>query len=289
MKYFYLLCFCLSLSFAAFAQEKIQFNPHYSANTIYEINSYTNESKVIDFKGDVSYMIAMKRKGIKLPIKIKNIDKDTYYLFTQPIKKNKTPFVFSYEKFDKENYLNDSLEQKTKASDVGLSALGYFEENKQMKVTKVVGTSLSNKVQKAVAKVIEDLANQAKYPNKEMGIGESFDVENSLPINIEGIGSVLLTVQVTYLLTDIKEGKAYFTEKIQIAIDGKQDIREKFSFEGGGQGLMIYDVATHRIEKIETTIQGDIRMDGPGLTVTIGLEETTRVLTTIIKPEDMDE
>jgi hypothetical protein len=289
MKYYYVLSLFCGLSIGVQAQEKINFNPKYKAETNYKIENYSNEEKIVDFKGDISYLVALKRQGITLPMRVKDVSKDVFYLSKKTENKKKTPFSFYYVKTDRENYLNDSLEQKEKSNSIGIVLTGFFDELQKIKINKISGTNLSANGRKVMTNSVEKIVNATTFPTKEMQIGDSFDIKLTRESNITGIGAVEYQSTSVFELVDIKEGKGYFKETVTLSAKIPERSIKQMKFKGEGEGQLIYHLGDELIEKVETSTKASFYMEIEEVSTTIEMKDTTRITTSIVTAEEIEE
>ena len=60
---------------------------------------------------------------------------------------------------------------------------------------------------------LENVQQAIKFPEKPMKVGESFNSEIPMTIPMEGMNPISVKINMEYLLTEIKDGKAFFDIK----------------------------------------------------------------------------
>jgi hypothetical protein len=112
----------------------------------------------------------------------------------------------------------------------------------------VIGLRVSDRVNATRGLMIGARANQIKFPDKQMKVGDTFAQQAPMTaLDLKDVGiDKDFDVNVTYKLTAIKDGLAYFDTIAKFEMDlNKQANGRTFAGQGagGGSGKMIFDIA----------------------------------------------
>ena len=251
---FSLIVFLLSF-FSIQAQEGIVFKILIKPNTTYvtEMNGHTIYETV--FASEEALPNSMNdRQLIETTVKMKTI-----LVAENPKENGNIPINIRYEDTEWTSFLNgkkQSIEQPI--PDVTIKA--FYTPDYQIVMDTIVGAPFDNQFERTISNILESMGQQIDFPENPMQVGDQFTAEKPMSIPSPAMKPMETNIKTTYILNEIKAGKAYFTFQQDITLVSKQD---SFSIEakGSGTGSCIYDIDVQYLSYFKSELPLHVNMD----------------------------
>lgn len=251
---FSLIVFLLSF-FSIQAQEGIVFKILIKPNTTYvtEMNGHTIYETV--FASEEALPNSMNdRQLIETTVKMKTI-----LVAENPKENGNIPINIRYEDTEWTSFLNgkkQSIEQPI--PDVTIKA--FYTPDYQIVMDTIVGAPFDNQFERTISNILESMGQQIDFPENPMQVGDQFTNEKPMSIPSPAMKPMETNIKTTYILNEIKAGKAYFTFQQDITLVSKQD---SFSIEakGSGTGSCIYDIDVQYLSYFKSELPLHVNMD----------------------------
>ncbi|MEJ6981541.1 hypothetical protein WG906_13830 [Pedobacter sp. P351] len=243
-----------------FAQQEMLFRIKFLPNKTYSTVMVNDMKMEMDSSGDTVKRNQMEAKGLKLPMFIDMRQEMGLTTRTGSLTADKRiPVTISYDKMGVTMKMNGKeMQQPNKF--VGMKIKGHAAEDGRLKVDEIEGDA-SPEIKIALEKMMSQVLNAVKFPNKAMKIGDTFTQE--IPMEMPAGGtSMNMLINSRYVLKEIKGNQAFFDYTQNIALDLTSAQRNSTA-TGSGTGKMIYDIPANYIT--ETT--GDMTMK---MTLSVG-------------------
>ena len=251
---FSLIVFLLSF-YSIQAQEGIVFKILIKPNTTYvtEMNGHTIYETV--FASEEALPNSMNdRQLIETTVKMKTI-----LVAENPKENGNIPINIRYEDTEWTSFLNgkkQSIEQPI--PDVTIKA--FYTPDYQIVMDTIVGAPFDNQFERTISNILESMGQQIDFPENPMQVGDQFTNEKPMSIPSPAMKPMETNIKTTYILNEIKAGKAYFTFQQDITLVSKQD---SFSIEakGSGTGSCIYDIDVQYLSYFKSELPLHVNMD----------------------------
>ncbi|MCC8410926.1 hypothetical protein LJ707_18445 [Mucilaginibacter sp. UR6-1] len=237
---FLTLSLIVSVLFAN-AQKSVLLKLKYLPSRNYLSNIQIKMNMQMDFEGDSASLDKIKSSGTKIPI-VMDMTTDMETLMKTKGKSTNTglPFTLNYNKADVIATMNGTPVPIPLSQLKNQKLYGRCTNDYVLQIDSMPGKKADEAMKAQLAKMLNDLTSQIKFPEKSIAIGESFSMEvpMSIPANDNNME---MMVKMTYKLTDIKNGIAYcdLLSEVSADMNVKQSVMK---MKGNGSGKMQYSI-----------------------------------------------
>ncbi len=234
MNRFLTLVIIAFFSCSAQAQEGIVFKIAIKPNTTYvsEMNGHTFYETVFT-SGETLPSSMNDKQLIETTVKMK-----PYLVAEHPKENGDIPLSIRYEDAESTSLINGKKEQSMPLpiSDIVIKA--FYTTDNQIVLDTIVGASFNDRFNGMIS---EMLGQNVDFPEYPMQVGDEFTTEKPMSISSPAMKPLETNIKTTYLLNEIKAGKAYFTFQQDMNLESTQ---ESFTLEakGSGKGSCEYDI-----------------------------------------------
>ena len=234
-------------------QNKIDFNLHYTPETVYTLTMAQNSSNKILYSGSEEFLNSLKERGTQNP----TISKDSSIMesltVTDKETKGRIPLTMEFVKTGSE-----SLPDRTVLH-------GYCLPNKggMPVLDSIVSEGMDYKSRQMLLNSLQSTFKQFDLPRKKLKVGESFSQE--LPLSIP-VADVIIDMNIMneYDLVEILEDTAYFNIKQTCTMTSTFD-QMKVNASGSGNGQMNYLISKNFYSLYHLDLNIDMSMEVNGI------------------------
>ncbi len=250
----------LLISIKSFAQESITFKIEVKPNKIYRSQLKTTSYTEIEFIADQEIMDRIKSRGIELPMineSEMNMETNT---FTQSLDENgELAATVEYGKMISTTTIGGKTTTEEKPYS-GMKILGKYDIESKFKVDTIIGDKVSQQMRDVLKTTLESIQQTINFPEKPMKVGETFNNEIPMTIPMEGMNPISVKINMEYLLTEIKDGKAFFDIKQTIGLDMSQEQLNVIA-SGTGTGASEFDIKENHLTKYKSEVPMDMTIE----------------------------
>jgi len=244
---FFLIC----INF--FGQNSIKFEAQYQPNKKYFTKIKSDDKIEMDFVGDSEMRVELELTGMKLPMITSSNSFQTYTIITDRKNDNdEIPIKFIYgDTIEKTIVEGDTIIEVKPLS--GLISKGRIDKNRIFLLDSIIKEDLTPRLRKSLKTMLESFQDTIPFLDKTLNIGDTFDRSLPMTIPLEGIAQIELIINTTYLLTGIREQKAFFDLKQTVTLKSKND-EILITVDGSGFGKSEYDIKETYVTKMTTEL-----------------------------------
>lgn len=230
------------ISITGFAQESITFKAKFKPNKKYKTQLKTTSRAEIEFIADQEIMDRMKSQGIELPMIMESETNMSADIIMHELDKNgEFPATIEYGKMISTTTVNGKTTTEEQPYS-GMKISGKYDVDNKFKADSIIGENVSQQMRNILITTLESVQQTIDFPEKPMKVGDQFNNEIPMTIPMEGMNPISVKIDMEYLLTGIKEGKAFFDIKQTIELDMGQEQLNVIA-SGTGTGTSEYDIA----------------------------------------------
>lgn len=247
----------LLISIRSFAQESVTFKIEFKPNKTYSTQLKTISYTEIEFVADQEIIDRIKGRGVELPMITESETNMATYIITQNFDKNgELPATIEYGKMTSTTIIGGKTTTEEKPYS-GMKILGKYDIESKFKVDTIIGNKVSQQMRDVLKTTLENVQQAIKFPEKSLKVGETFNSEVPMTIPMEGMNPISIKIKMEYLLTEIKDGKAFFDIKQTIGLDMSQ---EQFNViaSGTGTGTSEFDIKENYLTKYKSEVPIDM-------------------------------
>ena len=250
------------------AQQRVLFKIKYLPNRSYQSNISVDMKANATVTGDQQILDKLKEQGITQPVNADLSIALNGIMKTGALGADQSmPVNMDY----KINNISVSANGKQvpippKATEKDIKMVGHISQDWKIKLDSADGKAVADSAQQKMQQMMNMLQKQIQFPDKPLKPGDSFT--QNLPMNIpvkEG-NNVKIDAGVTYKLTRIADGKAYFDLIPNFNMNllvGKVSV----DMGGTGTGTMVYSIKDSFPLSKEGTINMKIKVTSPKINV----------------------
>ncbi|WP_338813318.1 hypothetical protein V9L05_18350 [Bernardetia sp. Wsw4-3y2] len=202
-------------------------------------------------------MDRIKSRGIELPMineSEMNMETNT---FTQSLDENgELAATVEYGKMISTTTIGGKTTTEEKPYS-GMKILGKYDIESKFKVDTIIGDKVSQQMRDVLKTTLESIQQTINFPEKPMKVGETFNNEIPMTIPMEGMNPISVKINMEYLLTEIKDGKAFFDIKQTIGLDMSQEQLNVIA-SGTGTGASEFDIKENHLTKYKSEVPMDM-------------------------------
>ena len=139
----------------------------------------------------------------------------------------------------------------------GMKILGKYDIENKFKIDTIIGDKVSQQMRNVLKTTLESVQQAIEFPEKPMKVGESFNSEIPMTIPMEGMNPISVKINMEYLLTEIKNGKAFFDIKQTVGLDISQEQLNVVA-SGTGTGISEFDIKENYLTKYKSKLPMDM-------------------------------
>lgn len=241
------------LSITSCAQESVVFKTQFKPNKNYKTQLKTTSYTEIEFIADQEIMDRIKSQGIELPLITESETNMATDIITHNLNENgEFPATLEYGKMISKTTISGKTTTEEKPYS-GMTVLGKYDIENKFKVDTIIGDKISKQMRTALKTTLESVQQEIEFPEKPMKIGDKFNIEVPMSIPIEGMNPVSVKIDMEYLLTEIKEGRAFFNIKQIVGLDMIQE-QSNVVASGTGTGISEFDIKENHLIYFKTEL-----------------------------------
>jgi len=244
----------------AIAQEGFKFELKIEPNKTYTTQMESQTNGTIDFKADETLLEQMKANGVETPMKMEQ--ESTMILVSKTGEKNENGDIsanMSYETIASKTVVNGEPIDKPNPLD-DMQIIGHYDAQNIFKIDSVIGSNVTDQLRSTITQTMENVQKQIDFPKEELKIGDTFDNEIPMSIPMQGLNSMDIIINSTYLLTDVSKGIAYFDVDQAITLDSEQE-QMKLSASGSGKGVCEFSIDDNYLIKYTSELPITMNME----------------------------
>ena len=245
------------ISISSWAQESVTFKTKFKPNKKYKTQLKTTSQTEIEFEADKEIMDRFKSQGIELPMIMESETNMSTSIVTHDLDENGGfPATMSYGKIISKTTINgeEAIEEKPYS---GIKILGKYDTDNKFKVDSILGKNISQQMRTTLIATLENIQQAIKFPEKPLKIGDKFSSEVPMSIPMQGMNPISIKIDIEYLLTEIKGGKAFFDLKQTVTLDTSQE-QVNVIVNGTGTGTSEYDINESYLTKYTSRLPMDV-------------------------------
>jgi hypothetical protein len=221
------------------------------------------------FTGNEEMIEKIKANGTKLPIKFSSTSESNSTTSTgERNDDNSVPVRIVIDR--SVNIQSANGQDLNKDNDLlsGIVVEGVYENGVKLRVDSIISDKLDTETKMMLRSVLESVLQNMTFPEKSLGIGDSFD--QNIPMSIPSVGGRPINAEISlkYTLKKVKRGIAYFEIEQSLTMDMGMD-QANITVTGGGMGMAEYVIDSHMLTNFESDLamkmhmsMGELMMDG---------------------------
>jgi hypothetical protein len=241
------------ISITSCAQENVVFKTKFKPNKKYKTQLKTTSHTEIEFIADKEIIDRIKSQGIELPMITESETNMSTDIITQNLDKNgEFPATMEYGKIISKTTISGKTTTEEKPYS-GMKILGKYDSENKFKVDTIIGDKVSQQMRNILNTTLESVQQTIKFPQKTMKVGDKFNSEIPMTIPMEGMNPISVKINMEYLLTEIKNRKAYFDIKQTLGLDMSQE-QLNIIASGTGTGISEFDIEENYLTKYKSEL-----------------------------------
>jgi hypothetical protein len=241
------------ISITSCAQENVVFKTKFKPNKKYKTQLKTTSHTEIEFIADKEIIDRIKSQGIELPMITESETNMSTDIITQNLDKNgEFPATMEYGKIISKTTISGKTTTEEKPYS-GMKILGKYDSENKFKVDTIIGDKVSQQMRNILNTTLESVQQTIKFPEKTMKVGDKFNSEIPMTIPMEGMNPISVKINMEYLLTKIKNRKAYFDIKQTLGLDMSQE-QLNIIASGTGTGISEFDIEENYLTKYKSEL-----------------------------------
>jgi hypothetical protein len=241
------------ISITSCAQENVVFKTKFKPNKKYKTQLKTTSRTEIEFIADKEIIDRIKSQGIELPMITESETNMSTDIITQNLDKNgEFPATMEYGKIISKTTISGKTTTEEKPYS-GMKILGKYDSENKFKVDTIIGDKVSQQMRNILNTTLESVQQTIKFPEKTMKVGDKFNSEIPMRIPMEGMNPISVKINMEYLLTEIKNRKAYFDIKQTLGLDMSQE-QLNIIASGTGTGISEFDIEENYLTKYKSEL-----------------------------------
>jgi len=245
------------ISITSCAQESVIFKTKFKPSKKYKTQVKTTSHTEIEFIADQEIIDRIKSQGIELPMITESETNMATDINTQNLDENgEFSATMEYGKMITTKTISGKTTTEEKPYS-GMKILGKYDIENKFKIDTIIGDKVSQQMRNVLKTTLESVQQAIKFPEKPMKVGESFNSEIPMTIPMEGMNPISVKINMEYLLTEIKNGKAFFDIKQTVGLDISQEQLNVVA-SGTGTGISEFDIKENYLTKYKSKLPMDM-------------------------------
>lgn len=270
----------LIITLVSCSNNKIVFKNTTKPNKKYQIISTISSDSEIDFIGNNKIINEIKSSGLTLPFRAQTDQELIIFYKTGNINSDSTfPIEVSFEKTTTKTKINDYEDSKNGPL-LGVIVKGLANEQNKIFIDTVISNNINEDQKQFLKKLLENLQNQIKFPEKYLQIGDTFQIITPMEIPIPGISPIKFTVITSYNFIEISSEVAKF-EIVQKLVMDINSTEMNSNSVGGGKGILDYNTKYNVVTKYEVELVMQMNMLHSDLEINAKINSKVKQLTTV--------
>ncbi|HEY9001755.1 MAG TPA: hypothetical protein VIM89_10410 [Mucilaginibacter sp.] len=242
-KIFLLACMCLGFT-QLWAQQGVVFKLKYLPNHNYQTNVSMEMKATATVTGDSLIINKLKEQGITQPVNANVSIALVGVMKTGALGADQSvPINMDYKITNLSVSANgNQVPIPPKATEKDIKMSGHVTQDWKIKIDSADGKAVADSAQQKMEQMMNMMQKQIQFPDKPLKPGDSFTQGGpmNIPVGKEG-NSVKVDMGITYKLTRIADGKAYF-DMIPNFNMNLQIGKVSAVMSGTGTGNMVYSI-----------------------------------------------
>jgi hypothetical protein len=245
------------ISITSCAQESVIFKTKFKPSKKYKTQVKTTSHTEIEFIADQEIIDRIKSQGIELPMITESETNMATDINTQNLDENgEFSATMEYGKMITTKTISGKTTTEEKPYS-GMKILGKYDIQNKFKIDTIIGDKVSQQMRNVLKTTLESVQQAIEFPEKPMKVGESFNSEIPMTIPMEGMNPISVKINMEYLLTEIKNGKAFFDIKQTVGLDISQEQLNVVA-SGTGTGISEFDIKENYLTKYKSKLPMDM-------------------------------
>ena len=245
------------ISITSCAQESVIFKTKFKPSKKYKTQVKTTSHTEIEFIADQEIIDRIKSQGIELPMITESETNMATDINTQNLDENgEFSATMEYGKMITTKTISGKTTTEEKPYS-GMKILGKYDIENKFKIDTIIGDKVSQQMRNVLKTTLESVQQAIEFPEKPMKVGESFNSEIPMTIPMEGMNPISVKINMEYLLTEIKNGKAFFDIKQTVGLDISQEQLNVVA-SGTGTGISEFDIKENYLTKYKSKLPMDM-------------------------------
>lgn len=269
MKHSRLLLFLFLTAFFQYTsgQKKVLLKNVMAPNKVYKAQLTNQTEMEMTVKGDSAAMAEMETSGMKSPITM--LVKQDMLITTRTGAKRpdkKIPLTATYDKIDISTSIagNETNQHTNPLANVEIQ--GTTMGDGKISIDTITG-NIDDVTKASIRTMVNNIQGNAKLPEKELAIGDSFEQDMPLVVPIADM-QIKMKIHVKSTLKEIKDNKAIFDLQQDISMDmSMMDNNGSANGSGKGTGSLIFDMKNKMLERTDSDIHYQLNMNMTGMTI----------------------
>ena len=235
----------------------MKFKAGYEPDKTYIVNTEALSDDFIDMEGSESIVDKLKENGLQFPLKVLGTQSIEQKIITGKCQSDSSfSITMNIEKIDSRNTTNGvEKTDTTKNIFKKLVMEAVYHPVKGTTNFSLRGLNIPENFKSVLTKMMESMLNKLNFPEKELKIGDSFDLELPMQIPIPGVEKIEIKIVSTYILEKVEKNDLIFSTKSKMIISQNDPII-KLEATGEGSGSFVYS----RINKFLSSDTQDFSM-----------------------------
>jgi hypothetical protein len=245
------------ISITSCAQESVIFKTKFKPSKKYKTQVKTTSHTEIEFIADQEIIDRIKSQGIELPMITESETNMATDINTQNLDENgEFSATMEYGKMITTKTISGKTTTEEKPYS-GMKILGKYDIQNKFKIDTIIGDKVSQQMRNVLKTTLESVQQAIEFPEKPMKVGESFNSEIPMTIPMEDMNPISVKINMEYLLTEIKNGKAFFDIKQTVGLDISQEQLNVVA-SGTGTGISEFDIKENYLTKYKSKLPMDM-------------------------------
>jgi hypothetical protein len=245
------------ISITSCAQESVIFKTKFKPSKKYKTQVKTTSHTEIEFIADQEIIDRIKSQGIELPMITESETNMATDINTQNLDENgEFSATMEYGKMITTKTISGKTTTEEKPYS-GMKILGKYDIENKFKIDTIIGDKVSQQMRNVLKTTLESVQQAIEFPEKPMKVGESFNSEIPMTIPMEDMNPISVKINMEYLLTEIKNGKAFFDIKQTVGLDISQEQLNVVA-SGTGTGISEFDIKENYLTKYKSKLPMDM-------------------------------
>ncbi len=275
MKKIYTLTFLL-FSLSAIAQEEVSFKSVHIPNKVYTTSMFSLTKSEMSFSGSEEKMQNLIDNGYKSPIVYRGSNEIVATTVTaERTKEGNIPVRITYDKVKMVHNMDGEDKEEENAM-TGMIIEGYYNSNNKLHVDTMISEKVADYIKTSIKSTLENVTEVIDFPEHAMHIGDTFLQKVPMQIPLAGLNPMNIEVVSLYKLISIHKGIAMF-DIIQDVTFDTQNNNTNMNATGRGIGTLEYDVEKYNINKFETELNMNMKIETEGLTIDSKITSLTKL------------
>lgn len=261
-------------SISNYGQKDVLLKTKFKPNKSYSIHMNSMSFTEGDIIADKEIIDKMKNEGIVLPIIAESVKSWSVDLVTKKINKNgEFNGIMNYQQTISNTTINGNI-SADKEPLVSVKLIVKYDDENKFTLDSIIGEKISQKVKNGINSTLDSIHNIIKFPERNLKVGESFNMDIPITIEVAGKKPISLIIDTEYFLIEIKNKKAFFEIKQTVGLD--TSMKQSFvKVSGTGTGKSVFDIRIHQLTIYESELPMNLTIKmNPKMTMTMKMKTT---------------